>query len=387
MTGAAVEPAPILAPGSTRAVAAVTLEAGTQFALTEVTLPPLRPDEILVRMRAVGICRSDLHVAVHNPFAPYPILVGHEGAGEIAAVGSAVTGCSVGDRVGLSFTSCGGCDPCLEGRPAYCTTFTQRNVTFWFREDGSPTVVCADGPISAGFFGQSSLATYAITGSRNIVPLPDDLPFELAAPLGCGVQTGAGAALRTLNVRPGQSVVVIGAGGVGLSAVMAAALVSADPLIVVEPNPERWALALELGATHAIDTDGDTLARVADVAGPVDFVIDTTGVPAVLADAVRMLGTEGTLALIGVAPQGTELKVELHQLSVGRKVRGLVEGDAVPQTFLPMLIRQWRRGRFPLERIVRTYPFTDIGRAVEDMTAGRTIKPVLVFASAEDERE
>ena len=368
-----------VAVNGTRALAAITPRAGAPFELAEITLSDPRPDEVLVRVRAVGMCRSDLHVAGNSQVAQFPLLLGHEGAGEIALVGGAVTGFAVGDRVLLSFSSCGRCAPCAEGRPAYCQTFAQRNIAFWFREDGSPTVVGADGPVSGGFFGQSSFASYALTRARNLVPLPDDLPFELAAPLGCGIQTGAGAVLQTLAVRPGQSVVVFGAGGVGMSAVMAAVLCGADPIVVVEPNVSRRSLAVELGATDAVDPSADDAAsRIRAITGAADFAVDTTGRPEIMRCALLVLTSEGTLALIGTAPAGTKFEADLMQLLIGRAVRGLVEGDSVPQTFLPMLMRQWRRGRFPLERVVRTYPFADIQQAADDMRAGITIKPVLV---------
>jgi aryl-alcohol dehydrogenase len=364
----------------TGALAAVTPSRGAPFKLTEITLPEPCPDEILVRVRATGMCRSDIHVAGNSQTARFPLLLGHEGAGEIVQLGDAVTGFAVGDRVLMSFSSCGRCAPCAEGRPAYCTTFRKRNTAFWFREDGSPTAVAADGPVSAGFFGQSSFATYALTRARNLVALPEDLPFELAAPLGCGIQTGAGAVLQTLAVRPGQSVVVFGAGGVGMSAVMAAALCGADPIVVVEPNASRRSLALELGATDGVDWSADeTASRIRGITGAADFAVDTTGSQEIMRCALEALTSEGTLALIGTAPAGTKFEADLMQLLIGRAVRGLVEGDSVPQTFLPMLIRQWRRGRFPLERLIRTYPFADIQQAADDMRAGTTIKPVLVM--------
>jgi aryl-alcohol dehydrogenase len=369
-----------ITPAGTEALAAVTPGRGEAFRLTDVTLPAPRPDEVLVRVRAAGLCHSDLGIAAGNRPVPFPVLLGHEGAGEVARLGREVRSFAVGDRVLMSFSSCGECWQCLQGRPAYCVTFARRNIGFWFREDGSPTVIGQDGPVSAGFFGQSSFATYALTRVRNLIPVPGGLPLELAAPLGCGVQTGAGAVLNTLQVRAGQSLVVFGAGAVGMSAVMAGALCGADPLIVVEPVAARRALALELGASEALDPAADDVcARLTGLIAGADFAIDTTGRPASMRTAVGALHSRGTLALIGTAPSGTNFEADLMQLLIGRTVRGLVEGDAVPQVFLPMLIRQWRRGRFPLDRLVRTYPFPQIEEAAQDMRAGRTLKPVLVM--------
>jgi aryl-alcohol dehydrogenase len=314
------------------------------FAMRQMSIPQSRPDEILVRIRAAGICGSGLHAAGENHMAPLPLLLGHECAGEIARVGKAVTGFCVGDRVCLSSGSRGRCD----------------------------------GPASAAFFGQPSFPVFALTSPRNLVRLPDDLPFELAAPLGCCIQGGASAVLRTLAPGPGQSLVVFGARAVGMSAVMAAALCGTDPVVVVEPSGARRSLALDLGATDAVDTSPDIAGRIQAVVGAADFAIDTTGRPDVMRCALEVLTPGGTLALSGTAPRGTTFEMDLMELLISRFARGLVVRSAVPRIFWPMIIRYWRRGCFPLERIIRTYPFTDIERAIDDMRTGVTIKPVVV---------
>jgi aryl-alcohol dehydrogenase len=365
---------------STRA--AVVESAGAPFTVTDVELAHPRPDEVVVRMVATGLCHTDLGVAAGALPFPLPGVLGHEGAGVIEEVGSAVTRVQPGDHVILSFTSCGRCVTCRGGHPAYCQTWLPMNLIGGARTDGSPTISRGGEPIGGHFFGQSSFAARALVDERSLVKVDADVPLERIAPLGCGVQTGAGAVWNVLNPRPGSTIAVTGAGAVGLSAVMAAALTPATAIIAIDRLPERLALATELGATHVIDTnDGDLAEQIAEATGGagVDGVVETTGNVAVLRGAVDALAVCGTAVLVGAPPFGTEVGIEVNGMLPGRKITGLTLGDSEIETLIPALVRLAASGRMPLERLITEYPFEQIGQAVDDVHASKTIKPVLRF--------
>lgn len=341
-------------------------------------LEPPRAGEVLVRIAAVGICHTDIRVAHRESFAR-PIVLGHEGAGVIEAVGEGVEGLERGDRVALSYAFCGHCPVCDRGAPAYCLHTMQLNFA-GRREDGS-TPLSRDGEPIARFFGQSAFATHAVCDAHSVVKAPDDMPFELLAPLGCGVQTGAGAMLNSLRVEAGQSVAVFGVGSVGLSAVMAARAAGAGPLIAVDVNAARLELARELGATATVDpAKGSPVEAVRELTGlGADLVLNTTDRAEVYLQGVAALAPLGTFGFV-TSPSTGELPINLSPVLLGgRKIRGVVQGDSRPAEFIPRLIGLWREGRFPLERLVTTYPFEALGQAMEDSEAGRAIKPVLTL--------
>ena len=360
--------------------AAVVQEAGAKFSIEQVELDDPRADEIRVRIAAVGVCHTDLVFAEGGAPLALPAVLGHEGAGVVDAVGSAVTKVKVGDRVAITFRSCGECARCKSGDPAYCYTMPMLNY-IGMRPDGSKALHQDGKDVSSNFFGQSSFATYALAYERNVLKLPEDIPFEIAAPLGCGVQTGAGGVMLALAAKKGSSLMVLGGGAVGLSAVMGAAIQGCDPLIVVEPHAARRALALELGATHAIDpTTTDDLAAVVRTIVPhgVDYAFDTTGRPEILEATMNALAPKGVFGIVGIPPAGAAMPGALGQvLTFGQTVRGIIEGDSDPDVFLPELIEHWRGGRLPLEKLVRTYPFAQINEAIAAQHHGDFVKVVL----------
>jgi aryl-alcohol dehydrogenase len=362
-----------------KATAAVVEEKGGPFALQEVDIDDLRPDELLVRIQASGVCHTDIVVRDQWYPVPLPAVLGHEGGGLIERVGSAVTEFAVGDRVGLSFNSCGDCRYCLTGRPSYCADFFGRNFGS-SRPDGSSPISRNGDPINGNYFGQSSFATYAVANVRSAVKLPDDIPFEVVAPFGCGIQTGAGSVLNSLRPPAGSSIAVFGAGSVGLAAIMAAALSGCTTIIAVDLVPARLEMALSLGATHAIDArTEDAVARIREITGGgADFSLEVTASPKVLRQALECLAPTGVCGLIGAAAFGTEASLDMNSILIpGRTVRGLVEGDSIPQLFIPRLVELWRQGKFPVERIISTYDFDNIDQAVHDAETGAVIKPVL----------
>ena len=363
--------------------AAVSRPGAPTPTLEKVDLESPRAGEMRVRIVAVGICHTDLH---EHPgrHSPQPIVLGHEGAGVVEELGEGVTGFAVGDHVLLSGSSCGNCPSCLANRPTYCDLAMPLSFG-GKRLDGSTALCCGGETLHSHFFGQSSFATHAIVPERTAVRVDKDLPLETLAPLGCGVITGAGSVIEALKVGYGQTIAVFGAGGVGLSAVMAARLVGAARIVAVDINPERLNLARELGATDVIDSrEGDVAARVRAVTGRgVDFTFNTTTVPEIHTAALECLAMNGTAGFVA-APRGEWAPQMFAMLAGGRQLRGILGGDAAPRLFLPKLIEYWRQGRFPFDRLIQTYRFDDIGRAFEDTARGRVIKPVLLMPQGEN---
>ena len=369
-----------------RITAAVTETPGGPFVLSELELGELRADEVLVSIGAAGICHTDLICRDQWIPVPLPAVLGHEGAGVVAAVGAGVTHVAVGERVGLSFDSCGACPCCLRAKPSYCHNFFAHNFAASRASDESSVLSRGeDEYIGSHFFGQSSFATASVARERNVVGISSHIPLDVVAPFGCGIQTGAGAVLNTLAVPPGASLAVFGTGAVGLAAVLAAVIAGASTIIGVDLLPARLELSAELGATHTIDaTKLDAVEQILRLTGHgVDFALETTGVPAVLRSAVDCLAPLGTACVIGAPAHGSEVSLDINAvLTGGRTVRGVVEGDSVPQLFVPALIRHWEQGRFPVERLITHYDFDAIEQAAADAQAGRTIKPVLRMSSA-----
>jgi aryl-alcohol dehydrogenase len=357
--------------------AAVCREKGS-FRLETVDLSEPQADEVLVKIVASGMCHTDLAVRDQHLPLPLPAVLGHEGAGVVAQVGSGVTKYRSGDHVVLSYGSCGRCPNCLSGRPAYCVEFLAYNVGTR-RPDGSCTHRQHGKPLTGCFFYQSSFATYALTHVRNVVKVADDLPLDVLAPLGCGIQTGAGAVLNCLRPQAASSLAIFGAGAVGLSAVMAAAVVGCTIIVVVDVLEGRLALAKELGATHVIDArTADAVAAVrAASGGGVDYAVEATGIPAVMTQAFDALNGTGTVVVLGVAPAGATVSVDASSLLGGKTLRGAIEGESIPEVFIPQLIALWKAGKFPFDRLATFYSFDQINEAAHDSERGVTIKPII----------
>lgn len=368
--------------------AAVLHAPDTPMSIETLTLEAPRDGEILVRLVATGVCHTDVAM-MGRPFpVPRPIVLGHEGAGIVESVGRGVTKVEVGDRVVMSYASCGHCPSCHAHAPTYCHDFVAANF-LGQRADGSTALSLNGAPVRHNFFGQSSFATHSLCTERNVTKVPADVPdrvFELLGPLGCGLQTGAGAVINVLGPRMGQTLVVFGVGAVGLAAIMAAKAIGVATIIAVDKVQQRLALAEELGATHAVDASrvDDVPARVRQLTRyGADFSLDTTGVPALIRQALDCLAPRGMCGFLGAAAPGAEFAVDVRDMMIGGKtLRGIVEGDANPDVFIPAMIEMQAQGRFPFEKLMRIYPFDQINEAIADSKAGRTIKPVLKFATA-----
>ena len=335
--------------------AAVLRERGGPLKIESLEMEGPRADELLVRLVASGICHTDIGIIDGGDGSAEPVVLGHEGAGVVEQVGRGVKGITQGDHVVMSYQSCGRCSPCRHGRPADCERFYEANFGFE-RLDGSNALWRSG--VRGHFFGQSSFATHCLATKRNIVTVPRELPLELLASLGCGLQTGAGTVMNSLTVPADAGIAVFGTG----------------PIIGVDIIPWRLELALQLGATHIID------ARIAEITGSgVDFAVDTTGDPELVRLAVAALKPKGRVALLTGA-------METRTFSGGRKTIGVIQGDSVPQRFIPKLIDLYRAGQFPFDHLVKFYPFTHVNRAIADARKGATIKPVLQIRTHEETR-
>ncbi len=349
-------------------------------ALETLTLQAPQYGELRVRILAAGICQTDLH-AHSGRLSPLPIVLGHEGVGIVEEVGAGVVDFASGDAVVLSGSSCGVCPNCADNHPSYCDQAMTRNFGDQ-RLDGTTALATSDGvSIHSHFFGQSSFATACVVPERTAVKVDATLPLHALAPLGCGVITRAGSILESLAVRAGSSVAIFGVGGVGLSAVMAARLAGAERIVAIDTNPTRLALAQELGATDAFTADTEGLVeRIRGITGRgVNYTFNTTTTPAVFTAAIECLAMRGVAGFV-TAPRGDWRPPMFRILAGGRVVRGILGGDAAPRQFISMLIRYWQQGRFPFDRLIRFYPFADIGQAFADIAAGKVIKPVLRMA-------
>jgi aryl-alcohol dehydrogenase len=366
----------------TKFVAAVMRQHGKPLKIEALELDPPRADEVLVRLVATGICHTDIAVH-HREDSPVPSILGHEGAGVIEAVGAAVRKVKTGDHVVLSFMSCGRCRQCQSGEPAYCEKLNDLNFTST-REDGSVSANGPHGPVRNHFFGQSSFATYTLANERNVVKVPKSLRLEVLGPLGCGVQTGAGAVMNSLKVKVGDSFACFGTGSVGLSAIMAARVVGATTIIGVDVSEERLRAAKRLGATHVINARKEAPATaIKEITGGAgaDYCFDTTGNDTVFNQAIDALGIRGTLGYVTGGPKPERTFDARSFMATGKRLMGILEGDAVPDLFIPHLITLYRQGRFPFDKMVKFYPLRDINRAFADSRSGKTIKPVIRLAS------
>ena len=363
--------------------AAVARAPKGDFTIETVDIEPPRGGEVLVRIVGVGLCHTD--IVFRDQFVPYPLpaVLGHEGAGVVEEVGEGVTGLAPGDRVVLGFSSCGHCTRCNEGLPSYCREFPALNYAGMRLEDGSKALSNGEGPISSHFFGQSSFATRAVVRARNVVKVEDpDAPLETLGPLGCGFQTGAGGVMRSMACLPGSSIAIVGGGPVGLAAIMGAKIQGCSTIVLIEPVEARRDLAFQLGATHVIDPDAAdvTAALRAIRADGVDHAFDTSGRVDAIQAVLAALAPRGMLGLVGVPPTAKDvLPVNIAaMITFGQRLIGIMEGDSDPQTFIPELIAAHRDGRFPFDRLVRTFPLAEVNEAVAAQKRGDCVKVVLI---------
>jgi aryl-alcohol dehydrogenase len=358
--------------------AAVVREKSGPFVIEEIELDDPRDDEVLVRVVGCGVCHTDLICRDQYLPVALPAVFGHEGSGVVEKVGSRVKKVAPGDHVVMSYLSCGTCPACSKGIPSHCAT--------WFslqfggaRADGSVTMRKSGETIHGSFFGQSSFASYALANERNVVKVRKDVPLEMVGPFGCGIQTGAGGVINSLKARPGSSIAIFGTGSVGLSAVMTAVLCGCTTIIAVDINEGRLTTARNFGATHTVNSSHanpvEEIQRM--TGGGVEYALECAGIPKVLRQAVDCLAWGGVAGLIGAARAEAEVSLDMITLLNGRTVLGVVEGDSIPDIFIPQLIDLYMQGRFPFDKMLKFYPFDRINDAAEDSEKGKTIKAVV----------
>jgi aryl-alcohol dehydrogenase len=360
--------------------AAVAYEGQPSFSIEELEMSEPGPENILVRMAGCGLCHTDVKAREGNMGVPMPVVLGHEGAGIVERVGERVTKVKPGDHVVLTGDSCGECPTCIGGNPAYCDFMSQLNFTDG--RVGEPgTFTKGSAPIHGHFFGQSSFSNYAIARERNTIPVRKDAPLEILGVLGCGVQTGAGAIMNSLRAPAGSSVAIFGAGPVGLSAVMGAAVCGCSAIIAVDVLESRLAKATELGATHTVlaSPHVNIAAEIRKIVpSGVGYAFDTTGRAESNQQALESLAAKGHFGFCAIPAEAPKMSTVMLR---GLTIRGIVQGDSVPDTFIPRLVELHMNGRFPFDKLVTKYPFEKINQAVADQAAGKVVKPVFTFPS------
>ena len=361
--------------------AAVSRQAGAAFQIEQLHLETPRADEVRVRIVGVGLCHTDLIARDQAIPVPLPAVFGHEGSGVIEAVGENVRDLAIGDHVVLSFLSCGACARCQQSEPCYCHQFIPLNFG-GARADGSSALASVNSErISAHFFGQSSFATHAVTQARNTVKVHADAPLALLGPLGCGFQTGAGSVMRALAAKAGSSIVICGGGAVGLAAVMGAVVQGCTQIVLVEPHESRRALSRELGATYTVDPKAGDLAAQLRAVLPqgADYVLDNTGIQSVIETALSCMAPHGRCGVVAAATPETAISLNLTALVLsGHSIQGIVEGDSDPQSLIPELVRLYQAGKFPIDKLIKTYPLSAINEAIDAQHRGECVKAVLL---------
>lgn len=359
--------------------AAVTHSIGSDFRIEEVNLDGPKDDEVLVKIVSGGVCHTDAVSRDQLIPVPLPAVLGHEGSGIVEEVGKSVKGVKKGDHVVLSFSSCGRCHNCLTGKPYVCVEFNALNFG-GIMNDGTKRLSQGEQELST-FFGQSSFATYATVNERNVVVIDKDVDLEVVGPLGCGFQTGAGTVLNGLKPEVGSSLVVFGLGSVGMTAVMGAKIAGCEKILVVSGSPDKLEMAKSFGATDLInykevDDVVEEIKRVTN--GGADYTVETTAVPSIVNQAMYSLNVLGTCAIVGATGDVT-LNIQNALMAEGKTMKGFIEGNSIPQIFIPQLIKYYKEGKFPIDKLVKKYKFEDINKAFEDSHKGLTIKPVLIM--------
>ncbi|MDD7941569.1 Zn-dependent alcohol dehydrogenase [Actinomycetospora lutea] len=340
-----------------------------------------RPDEVLVRLAATGICASDAHTHTGRIPSPAPCVLGHEGAGVVERIGANVTHVAVGDHVALSWMpSCGVCRHCVSGRPVLCSAAAPALLAGTLL-DGTVRLHRGTEPVSHYSF-LSTFATHTVVPGSSAVPIGRHVPLAVASLVGCGILTGYGAVVNKARVTPGSSIVVFGAGGVGLSAVMAARVSGAGQIIVVDPVAAKLEEAVAFGATDGLVPSDDLVERLRDLSGGgVDYAIDAAGGEGILGQAFGATIPGGTIVCVGMPDVAARPSLPGPELVRDEKIiTGSLYGSSRPSIDIPSILRQYTAGTLPLDRMItKAYELDQIDRAFADMREGRLKRGVVVF--------
>jgi alcohol dehydrogenase len=349
--------------------------------IAELELDPPGEGELLVRVRAAGLCHSDLSVIDGSRPRPLPMVLGHEAAGEVVEAGRGAAGFEAGDHVVLTFVpACGTCAPCLAGRPALCEPGARANAAGELLTGGRRWR--RDGEALHHHLGVSSFADHVVVAAASAVQVDPALPFDVAALFGCAVVTGVGAVVNAGGVQPGQSVAVFGLGGVGLAAVLGALEAGAGAVIGVDPVPAKRELARSLGATTPPGDADDAVEAVrALTGGGANVVVETVGSEHVLAQAYAATHRGGTTVTVGLPDPSRLLTIPAVGLVVEeRTLRGSYMGSAVPRRDVPRLVEQYRAGRLPVDRLLtHRLALEDVNEGFDRLAAGEAVRQAIVF--------
>jgi S-(hydroxymethyl)glutathione dehydrogenase / alcohol dehydrogenase len=371
MTGTAQELKDSAAVEETVRAAIIDQLGAETFTGAHIRLSALQPGEVLVQVKAAGLCHSDWNFVTQNWGNPFPALLGHELAGVVEAVGAGVTGVHVGDHVvACGVTSCGECDNCIDGGRVWClrTERSRRSA------DSPPRLSTADGEPLWTMMNLGAFAQKTIVHEMNLVAIDRAVPFDRACVLGCAVATGAGAVLRTAEVKPGESVAVIGAGGVGLNAIQAAALVGARKIIAVDVQDDKLVLAAKFGATHVVNSSQvDAVSAVRELTGGlgVEHAFEMTGIQKPLQQGYDMLRRNGTVYIVGMQALGSTFSVPSAEFFRGTSVRAVTMGSANFKIDIPYYAELYLQGRFNLDDLVgRRLTLDQIDEGYAEMLSG-----------------
>ncbi len=367
--------------------AAVLEETGGELVVQELELASPGPEEVLVRLGASGVCHSDLNAIDGTAETPCPAVLGHEGAGVVEAVGERVNRVRSGDHVALSWTpSCGTCAECVRDLPWLCSTAWPAMATGGLM-DGT-TRLSRDGEPVYHYSFLSTFAEACVVPERSCVPIAHDVPFEIAGLVGCAVTTGVGAVWRTAETRPGDRVAVIGCGGVGLSALMAAVAVGADHVIAVDAVPAKLEAARSFGATDTVLWQGSPEATAEAVReasdGGVDVAVEATGRPEAMLAAYLCTRPRGAAVLVGIPREDAVLQLPAVTIPRGeRRVLGSIYGSSKPERDFPVTLSLYRAGRLPLDRLIsHRLPLKEVEHAFDLMKNGDALRVILDLSSA-----
>lgn len=362
--------------------AAILSEPKGRFEVESVALDPPQAGEVLVKIVASGVCRSDWRVAIGTAPKPMPIIAGHEGAGIVEAVGPGVSSVAPGDHVTVTWApDCGACFYCNCGKPNLCETFTQLLST-GLQADGLARVRWKGAPVHI-LAGIGAFAEYAVIREESCLPIRHDIPLELAALAGCAVATGVGAAMYTAQTKPGESVAIFGAGGVGLNIIQGARLCGADPIIAIDSSEAKLPLAAEFGATHTLLFDDAIASRVKALTGNrgADHVFEAAGIVALQQVAFDALRPGGQLVLVGTTPDDSSSNLPGAVITRSEMViRGSFYGSCSPRRDIPLLLDLYAAGKLKLrELITRRYRLEQINEAYADLVDGKLARGLIVF--------
>jgi S-(hydroxymethyl)glutathione dehydrogenase/alcohol dehydrogenase len=358
--------------------AAVMRAIGEALSIEELRIDTPRPREVLVRTAAVGVCHSDLHVLEGSLPSPIPTVLGHEPAGVVEAVGSEVRHVAPGDHViGCLSAFCGTCEYCAAGRPYLCDGAAT------MRDTGEPPRLAKDGEPIAQFANLSAFAERMLVHENALVRIRPDVPLDRVALIGCGVTTGLGAVFNRARVRAGETVAVIGCGGIGLSVIQGCRIAGAGRIVALDTVPWKLELATRLGATDAVDVaEGSPVPRVVEMtAGGVDFAFEAIGTPATVRQAVRMTRKGGTTVMIGVVPAGTNVELPGADVVLREKtVLGCMMGSNRFRTDMPRYVELYRSGQLRLDEMISArLPLERVNDALDAIRRGTAVRSVIVF--------